>query len=153
MYDSFINKYGNKFSYDETTYNGTKELMKVHCNDCGEDFEITPEHHLKYNNGGCPNCHKTKIMICENCGKEFEVDRHYNVKNNKLCKDCRKEVRKNRRRESRLNNSKNSQRKRKRDINQEEKHFRELKRCLERTKNKLYVCPFCGQTHHIKEKC
>ncbi len=64
IYDSFINTYGNKFSYDKSSYRGYKNLMKVHCNECSTDFEITPEHHLKYNNGGCPNCHKYKTTKC-----------------------------------------------------------------------------------------
>ena len=67
--DSFREKYGDKFSYYESTYKGTKKPMKVRCNDCGEVFKITPVHHLKYNNGGCPNCHKYKIVFCSKCGK------------------------------------------------------------------------------------
>ena len=39
VHKSFIDKYGNKFSYDESSYKGTKQLMKVRCNDCGEEFE------------------------------------------------------------------------------------------------------------------
>lgn len=88
VYKSFIEAYGEKFSYDESSYHGRKELMKVHCNDCGEDFEITPEHHLKYNNGGCPNCHKTKTVKCSKCGKEIQVDRHCGE--NVICEDCYK---------------------------------------------------------------
>jgi hypothetical protein len=30
VYKSFIETYNNKFSYDKTTYKGTKQLMKVH---------------------------------------------------------------------------------------------------------------------------
>ena len=68
--------------------------MKVHCNDCGEDFEITPEHHLKYNNGGCPNCHKYKKVICTVCGNETLVDRHATINEKTyMCKDCHKKLR------------------------------------------------------------
>ena len=91
VYNDFIKKYKDKFSYDESTYNGTKELMKIHCNDCGEDFEISPFHHLKYNNGGCPNCSKKRIAICSLCGEEFEVDKHISSDSTICyCKKCRK---------------------------------------------------------------
>lgn len=69
VYEQFKNKYGNKFSYDESTYNGTKEEMTIYCNDCGETFKLSPVHHLKYNNGGCPICRLTKIVKCIECGK------------------------------------------------------------------------------------
>ena len=65
--------------------------MKVHCNDCGSDFEITPIHHLKYNNGGCPNCHKYKIIKCSICGRDCIVDRHCGDNIKILCDDCKKE--------------------------------------------------------------
>jgi len=87
MLKRFQEAYGNKFSYDEYSYNGRKKLMKVHCNECGEDFEITPEHHLKYNNGGCPNCHKTKTAKCPNCGYEYKIDRHCSL-DNTYCPKC-----------------------------------------------------------------
>ena len=90
VYESFIKLYKNKYSYDETTYNGHKRKMKVHCNDCGTDFEITPAHHLKYNNGGCPTCHLTKIIKCAKCGKDIIVDRH--TSETVLCEECKKEI-------------------------------------------------------------
>ena len=90
MLKRFIKKYGYKFSYDEKTYAGYKKEMTVHCNDCNETFSITPEHHLKYNNGGCPNCQKTKIIKCSICGKEIEVDRCVSANNNVCCESCRK---------------------------------------------------------------
>lgn len=92
--ESFRQAYGDKFSYDETTYNGTKELMKVHCNDCGANFEISPEHHLKYNNGGCPNCHLTRVVKCKHCGKDMIVDRHIGVNEIVYCDDCKRKLRK-----------------------------------------------------------
>ena len=91
VHKSFIDKYGNKFSYDESSYKGTKQLMKVRCNDCGEEFEITPVHHLKYNNGGCPNCSKKRIVKCSKCGKEIEVDRHVGPNFVVYCDECKKE--------------------------------------------------------------
>lgn len=87
MFRRFKETYGDKFSYDESSYHGRKELMKVHCNDCGADFEISPVHHLKYNNGGCPNCHKFKIAKCPNCGYEYKVDRHYSL-DKTYCPKC-----------------------------------------------------------------
>lgn len=65
--------------------------MKVRCNDCGEEFEITPLHHLKYNNGGCPNCSKKRIVKCFKCGKEIEVDRHVGPNFVVYCDECKKE--------------------------------------------------------------
>lgn len=88
MLQRFKDAYGEKFSYDESSYCGRKKPMKVHCNDCDEDFEITPEHHLKYNNGGCPNCHKTKTVKCSKCGKDVVVDRRSPVNINYICEDC-----------------------------------------------------------------
>ena len=88
MLQRFKEAYGEKFSYDESSYRGKKKLMKVHCNDCGEDFEITPEHHLKYNNGGCPNCHKTKIVKCSICGKDIVVDRRSSTNIKYICNEC-----------------------------------------------------------------
>ena len=90
MLKRFRDKWGEKYSYDEKTYTGFKTEMTVHCNDCGEDFKITPEHHLKYNNGGCPNCHKTRIVKCSCCGKEIEVDRHIGDNQIVYCNKCRK---------------------------------------------------------------
>lgn len=88
MLKRFHDAYGNKFLYDESSYQRPKMKMKVHCNDCGEDFEITPIHHLKYNNGGCPNCHKHKIVKCSKCGKEIEADRHVGDNFIIYCDDC-----------------------------------------------------------------
>ena len=90
MLERFRKLYGDKFSYDASTYCGLKKKMKVHCNDCGEDFEITPEHHLKYNNGGCPKCHLTRIVRCEKCGKEIIVNRHVSLNIKMLCDECKK---------------------------------------------------------------
>ena len=88
----FRKKYGNRFSYDETTYNGYKTKMKVICNKCGSEFWIKPEHHLKYNNGGCPICHLTVTATCSVCGAKFEVDRRQNNRKNIMCPECRKIV-------------------------------------------------------------
>lgn len=94
MLKRFHEAYGDKFSYDESSYRGTKELMKMHCNDCGTDFEITPAHHLKYNNGGCPNCHKTKVVKCSKCGKDIIVDRHFDSNRIIYCDECENNKRK-----------------------------------------------------------
>lgn len=89
---TFIEAYGDKFSYDESSYIDTKHKMKIHCNDCGEDFELSPYHHLRYNNGGCPNCRKYKIQICSKCGKRVKVDSHTKITDNYICDDCIKEI-------------------------------------------------------------
>ena len=88
----FIDAYGNKFSYDETTYDGIKKEMTVICNDCGAIFKITPEHHLQYNNGGCPNCNKTRLRNCSLCGKEIEVDKRVSLNDIVYCEECRKQM-------------------------------------------------------------
>ena len=90
MLKRFRNAFGNKFSYDESSYRGRKVLMKVHCNDCGEDFEITPEHHLKYNNGGCPECSKYLTVKCAKCGKQILVNKHIDSKKSIYCDECKK---------------------------------------------------------------
>lgn len=128
IHQKFIDKYGNKFSYDSTTYKGNKELMKVHCNDCGEDFEITPEHHLKYNNGGCPNCHKFVNAKCFKCGKNIVVDRRQH--NHKLyCKECQRIVK-----------------------------LLSVQRChklnIKKTNEEYYIkCQFCGEYYKSGEHC
>lgn len=124
VYDSFINTYGNKFSYDKSSYCGYKNLMKVHCNDCGTDFEITLEHHLKYNNGGCPNCHKYKTTKCQKCGKEIKVDSHCSNDYRLICDDCKKQI-----------------------IKEIEKNK------FTKEKNKQIKCSFCGSYHSVNEKC
>ena len=90
---SFKEKYGEKFSYDETSYNGVKQKMKVHCNDCGEDFEITPVHHLKYNNGGCLICkekqkikYRNKHKNSKKLNKSEEEKKQYNRKRSQIYK-------------------------------------------------------------------
>lgn len=85
----FRSAYGDKFSYDESTYDGMKNKMIVYCNDCGVDFEISPVHHLKYNNGGCPNCQKHRVVKCSGCGKEIIAD--YRIGDNSIiyCDECR----------------------------------------------------------------
>ena len=61
-------RYSNSMP-DYWVLDGTKEEMTIHCNDCGETFKLSPVHHLKYNNGGCPICRLTKIVKCIECGK------------------------------------------------------------------------------------
>jgi predicted RNA-binding Zn-ribbon protein involved in translation (DUF1610 family) len=92
VYESFINTYGNRFSYDKLSYCGYDKLMKVHCNNCGTDFEITPAQHLKYNNGGCPQCQETKIAYCMKCGKMFYINRCANNIKNVYCDSCKKDL-------------------------------------------------------------
>ena len=89
----FRDKYGNKFSYDETSYKGINKLLKIHCNDCGENFELTPTTHLRYNNGGCPNCKKYRIVKCSCCGAEVVADYHVNGNLKIYCDECRKRMR------------------------------------------------------------
>lgn len=126
----FISLYGNKFSYDEKSYNGMKEEMIVHCNDCGSTFKITPTHHLKYNNGGCPICHQTRIEHCSCCGKEIIVDRRVGLNTKCLCDECR-------RKNKIISNLKDSNK----DINLQEVE-----------KNALY-CKVCGRRLNEKFKC
>ena len=88
MLKRFRDKWSDKYSYDENTYAGFKTKMTVRCNDCNTTFEITPEHHLKYNNGGCPECSKYKITKCSKCGKEIKVSRHFDLKISIKCDEC-----------------------------------------------------------------
>ena len=130
MLQRFKKAYGEKFSYDESSYHGRKELMKVHCNDCGKDFEITPEHHLKYNNGGCPNCHKTKTVKCSKCGKEIIVDRHVGPNSIIYCDECRTF-------EQKIRNSKSYQKR---------KHKKQFtKNTQSKQDNLVEHCKICGR--------
>ena len=129
IYQKFINKYGNKFSYDEASYEGSKKLMKVHCNDCGEDFEISPNQHLKRNNGGCPNCRKRKVAKCSICGKEIITNRHSNVQHI-YCDECKKQIRKIKAKKA------------------------ESKDNVKRISKNIYIkCSFCGEYHKFGEHC
>ena len=88
---SFKDRYGEKFSYDESSYNGLGNKMKIHCNDCDTDFEITPKNHIRNNNGGCPKCSKLKIVYCTKCGREIFITKYANIKNI-CCSDCKEDA-------------------------------------------------------------
>ena len=137
MLQRFKEAYGNKFSYDEFSYRGRKELMKVHCNDCGEDFEITPEHHLKYNNGGCPNCHKTKIVKCSKCGRNIVVDRRSPINANYICEECINKIKQKREETKKL---------------REEKKKLNKKKRVSKSISKQTHCKICGR-ELINGKC
>lgn len=141
MLERFRKLYGDKFSYDDSTYCGLKKKMKVHCNDCGEDFEITPEHHLKYNNGGCPKCHLTRIVRCMKCGKEIVVDRHVSLNIKILCDECKDDIIK-----SNIINKETVK-----NRNTTNKEIRNHK--TKNNKNCLKRCPFCGQLYNTNEQC
>lgn len=44
----------DKYGYDQVEYKGTKQKVKIYCNECKEYFWQTPDHHLK--GSGCPIC-------------------------------------------------------------------------------------------------
>lgn len=92
VYKKFIQAYGNKFTYDENSFNGMKKEMIVQCNDCGTIFKITPVHHLKYNNGGCPICRQFKTLKCSICGKDIIVNNHCSDNLKLICDDCKNET-------------------------------------------------------------
>lgn len=87
----------------------------MHCNDCGADFEITPAHHLKYNNGGCPNCHLTKIVKCSKCGKDIVVDRRSPTNANYVCEDCINKVKQEREEKIKLREEKKEEKRKLRE--------------------------------------
>ena len=79
--------------------------MLMHCNECGETFEISPKRHLKNNNGGCPNCNHYVIKHCMYCGKEVLVGKHtINV----YCEECESHFIREKYRNRRLKNNKNN---------------------------------------------
>jgi len=147
MLKRFREAYGYKFSYDESSYHGRKELMKVHCNDCGEDFEITPEHHLKYNNGGCPNCHKTKVVKCSKCGKDIVVDRRSPTNANYVCKECINKVKQKREEQKKLKEEKKKLKEEQKKLKKEKKKIRELnkRKKVAKIKSKQTYCKICGR--------
>jgi hypothetical protein len=92
MLKRFREKWGERFDYDESTYNGYKSEMKIICKECGSEFWIKPKHHLKYNNGGCPICHLTVKETCYICGETIIVDRRQRGRKHLMCEKCRKIV-------------------------------------------------------------
>lgn len=118
--------------------------MKVKCNDCGSEFEITPIHHLKYINGGCPICHKHKTRTCSKCGREFEVNHHYADSIVFVCKECKDKEKIGHRKRSTINRIQRTK--------EEQNQYDKMRSRLYR-QNKEYTCPCCGQKHKYKEKC
>ena len=117
--------------------------MKIKCNDCGEIFWITPEHHLRYNNGGCPNCHNIKILKCSICGKDVYVNKHSTYKT-VICDECKNKVKQN-----------NKEQKQKRNIKEQRKQSNKKNfNCNNDVlKKEIVKCPFCGIFHKKGEKC
>ena len=148
--ESFIKKYGNKFSYDESSYKNMGTDMIVHCNDCGQTFKITPVHHLKYINGGCPICHKHKTRKCSKCGRIFEVNHHYADSADFVCKECKdKEKRKHIKKKDYCRKTVSKKYKR---TKEEQRQYDKIRTHIYK-QNKDYICPCCGQIHKYKEKC
>lgn len=52
-------KFGDLYSYDESKYVNTRTPLKIHCNECGEDFYRTP-HEFLSGGFGCPVCMQEK---------------------------------------------------------------------------------------------
>lgn len=52
-------KYGDRYSYDETVYEKSNKKVKIFCNDCGKSFFMTPNHFL---NGEECKCHSASKM-------------------------------------------------------------------------------------------
>ncbi|MCD8206614.1 MAG: hypothetical protein LUD72_01610 [Bacteroidales bacterium] len=46
--------HGDKYNYDDVRYVDSATKVWIHCNQCGINFEQTPNHHL--NGCGCPAC-------------------------------------------------------------------------------------------------
>jgi predicted Zn-ribbon and HTH transcriptional regulator len=46
--------HGNKYNYSKVVYIGNKKHVILICNDCGYEWEQTPNCHLR--GGGCPKC-------------------------------------------------------------------------------------------------
>jgi hypothetical protein len=56
-------RYGDKYSYDETNYKSYSTKLIIKCNKHNEYFNITPASHLdKRNNGGCDKCKWESIV-------------------------------------------------------------------------------------------
>ena len=58
-----ILKHGNKYDYSETNYIGSKNKIKVYCNDCKEYFYIRADNHLL--GVGCQICSGNKKLTKE----------------------------------------------------------------------------------------
>lgn len=122
-----------------------KNKMKVHCNDCDIDFEISPIHHLKYNNGGCPECHKHRIVKCSCCGKEIIADYHVHGNIKIFCEECR----------SKKRNSKHDKFKQERVSKKEDyiKTEKCTKKKLKQTFELKRICKICGRELNDNGNC
>lgn len=81
--DRVKNKFGDKLSFTEIDYKNAKCSIKVHCNECGHDFDTAPDLLIE-TKFGCPNCAITNrrktveefIEISrEKHGNKYEYDR------------------------------------------------------------------------------
>ncbi len=55
-----IQKHGIKYSYDKTIYVKACEKVIITCNECNEDFRVTPNKHLSRGDG-CRKCSMKKV--------------------------------------------------------------------------------------------
>ena len=75
--NSFINeiktKFGDKFDYSKVEYKNAKTKIILICNDCGTEFEITPDNLLNCEIG-CPVCaEKSRINKRTHTTEEFII--------------------------------------------------------------------------------
>lgn len=94
--------YGNKYYIPEQEIRNNKFFIKIHCNDCGENFNIIQYAHFR-GDGGCSNCAlKKRTNSIEKIiqrskeihGDIYIIDENQEIKNNKsiiriFCKKCK----------------------------------------------------------------
>lgn len=52
------NKFGDKFGYNKTTWNGIRKDVIITCNNHNIDFPVRPKNHINSITGCCPECIK-----------------------------------------------------------------------------------------------
>lgn len=67
-------KFGDRFSYDEflKTYKNMSTKCEFYCNVHNIKFSVEPNNHLKWNNGGCPECDINKKRTKEEFVQEAQ---------------------------------------------------------------------------------
>lgn len=79
-----INKYGDKYEYDENSFKGMAIKMKMFCHRCNQYFWQKPNDHLYGHQ--CPNCRFSRM---EAAGKHWFDKNNINYETQKWFSDCK----------------------------------------------------------------
>jgi very-short-patch-repair endonuclease len=81
-------QYGNKYTYDEVNIISWTKKIRVNCNSCNTEFEVTPTNHF-YNKIECPNCFSFRSKGEERIAKylklkNLEFNREFGFEDSRL---------------------------------------------------------------------